>query len=246
MAGLDSLNRIDKQASRVLVVEAENSIRETLVKELLSEGYEVIAASDGRAAATLLQSLGHAREKFFFDLIILAWVLPKVDGLELCRWLRHQGNSVPILVLDTKASEADSGSVLAVGADAYLSKPFRTQDLITHCRALLHRDRLRRLSESKVLRFEEVSLYPQEHRVIVRGQEVNLSPREFCLLELFMNSPHRVWSRQQLFEQVWGSDFTGRIRTLDVHIRWLREKLELHPEEPKYIRTIPRVGYRFG
>jgi two-component system phosphate regulon response regulator PhoB len=243
---LDNSKSIEKQANRVLVVEAEDSIRETLVKVTTSEGYEVIAASDGHVALTLLQSLEFSQEKFFFDLIILAWVLPKVDGLELCRWLRHQGNFVPILVLDTKGSEADSGSVLEVGANAYLSKLFTTQDLIAHCRALLHRDRLSHLSESKVLRFEEVSLYPHEHRVIIRGKEVHLSGKEFGLLEMFMSYPHKIWSRQELFEQVWGPNFAGRTKTLDVHIRWLREKLELLPEQPKYIKTIPKVGYRFG
>lgn len=234
------------QVNQVLVVEAENLIREKLVKDLTTEGYEVITASDGHAASTLLQSLKLSQEKFPFDLIVLAWMLPKVDGLELCRWLRHQGNLVPVLVLSVNGSEADRISVLEAGADDCLPKPFITQELIARCRALLRRHHLDRLPEPMVLQFEEVSLYPQEHRVVVRGKQVNLSLKEFRLLELFMSQPGRAWSRQQLFEQVWGPNFTGGTKTLDVHIRWLREKLELRPGRPKYIITVPRIGYRFG
>lgn len=231
---------------QVFVVEAEDPIRETLVKAMIAEGHGVIAASDGRAAATLLQSLELNQSKFPFNLIILAWMLPKVDGLELCRWLRHQGNFVPILVLSAKGSEANRISVLEAGADDYLPKPFGRQELIVHCQALLRRHHLDRLPKPMVLQFEELSLYPQEHRVLVRGKEVYLPPKEFRLLELFMSSPGRVWSRQQLFEQVWGADFAGIPKNVDVRIRWLRQKLELSPGQPKYIVTVPRVGYRFG
>lgn len=234
------------QVNQVFVVEAEEAIRETLVKAIIAEGYGVITASDGHAASTLLQSLELSQEKFPFDLIILALMLPKADELQLCRWLRHQGNLVPILVLTAKGSEADRISVLEAGADDYLSKPFSTQELIAHCRALLRRYHLCRLPEPMVLQFEELSLYPQEHRVLVRGKQVHLSLKEFRLLELFMSSPGRVWSRQQLFEQLWEPDFTGISKNVDVHIRHLREKLELRPRRPKYITTVPRVGYRFG
>jgi len=235
-----------RQMNQVFVVEAEDQIWETLVKALKTEGYGVITASDRCGALTLLQSLELNEEKSPFDLIILDWMLPKVDELELWHWLRHQGSFIPILVLIAKESEADLISALEAGADDYLSKPFSTQDLIARCRTLLHRRHFARLPEPAVLQFEEVSLYPQQHRVLVRGKEVGLSPKEFRLLELFISYPGRAWPRQQLFKQVWGPAFAGGTKTLDVHIRKLREKLELRPEQPEYITTVPRVGYRFG
>lgn len=232
--------------NQVFVVEAENPIWEALGKTLKTEGYGVITASDGRAALTLLQSLELSQEKLPFDLIILDWMLSKVDKLELFHCLRHQGNFIPILVLIGKESEADLISVLEAGADDYLPTPFSTQELIARCRTLSRRFRLDRSPEPMVLQFEELSLYPQEHRVLVRGKQVHFSLKEFRLLELFMSFPGRVWSREQLFEQLWEPNFAGIPKNVDVHIRRLREKLELRPGHPKYITTVPRVGYRFG
>lgn len=232
--------------NQVLVVEAEDEIRETLVKVMIAEGHGVIAASDGHATLTLLQSVELSQRKFPFDLIILAGMLPKVNGLELCRWLRHQGNTALILFLSTKGSEAERISALEAGADDCLPKPFSTQELIAHCQALLRRYHLGCSPEPMVLQFDKLSLYPQEHRVLVRGKEVYLSPKEFRLLELFMSYPGRVWSRQQLFEQLWEPDFAGIPKNVDVHIRRMREKLELQPSRPKYILTVPKIGYRFG
>jgi len=235
-----------RQVNQVLVIEAEELVREMLVNVVVAQGHGVITASDGCAALTLLKSLKLSQGNFPFDLIILAWTLPKIDGIELCRWLRHQGNCVPILVLISKESEADPISVIEAGANDYLPKPFSAQELITRCRVLWHCYNLSRLPESKVLHFKEVNLYAQEHRVVIRGKQVNISPKEFRLLELFMTHPGLVWSRQQLFEQVWGPNFAGRTKTLDVHISWLRQKLELNPGRPQYIKTVPKVGYRFG
>lgn len=234
------------RTSQILVVEDEELIREMLVLALEEEGYEVVTATDGRTALTLFQGAEPIPGEFPFDLIILDLMLPQVNGLDLCRLLRYQGNPVPILILSAKASETDRVLGLEVGADDYLTKPFSMRELVARCRALLRRQRLGVLPQPPVLQFKDVTLYPQECRVIVRGEEVNLSPKEFRLLDMFMSYPRRVWSREQLIDQVWGPDFVGDSKTVDVHIRWLREKLERDPSQPEYIITVRGFGYRFG
>lgn len=234
------------RTSQILVVEDEALIREMLVLALEDEGYQVITATDGRTALALVQGDGTNAAEFPFDLVILDLMLPQVNGLDLCRLLRYQGNPVPILILSAKASETDRVLGLEVGADDYLTKPFSMRELVARTRALLRRQRLGILSLTPTLQFKDVTLYPQECRVIVRGEEVNLSPKEFRLLDLFMSYPRRVWSREQLIDQVWGPDFVGDSKTVDVHIRWLREKLEQDPSQPEYIITVRGFGYRFG
>jgi len=237
------------QKSRVLVVEDEELIREMLVLALEGEGYEVDTATDGRLAVEQLQSFDASsvnNNEATFDLVILDLMLPQINGLDICRLVRHQGNPVPILMLSAKGSETDRVLGLEVGADDYLSKPFSMRELVARCRALLRRQRLITTTEPPVLNYKEITLYPQECRVLVRGEEVNLSPKEFRLLELFMSYTRRVWSREQLLDQVWGPDFVGDSKTVDVHIRWLREKLEQEPSRPEYIVTVRGFGYRFG
>lgn len=234
---------------RVLVVEDEELIRETIALALSEEGYDVLTAEDGRSALDLI-SKSDDIDGFGFpniDLIILDLMLPYVNGLDLCRLVRHQGNGVPILMLSAKGSETDRVVGLEVGADDYLTKPFGMRELVARCRALLRRHRQAQplISES-TLRFHDIVLYPQECRVTVRGEEINLSPKEFRILELFMSHPRRVWSREQLIERIWGPDFMGDSKTVDVHIRWLREKLELDPSRPEYLTTVRGFGYRFG
>jgi two-component system, OmpR family, phosphate regulon response regulator PhoB len=234
------------QTSRILVVEDEELIQEMLVVALEEEGYGVITAPDGRSAIEYLKSFETNSGEVPFDLIILDLMLPQINGLDICRLLRHQGNPVPILMLSAKGSETDRVLGLEVGADDYLTKPFSMRELVARCRALLRRQRLSNLPQLPVLKFKDVSLNPQECRVLVRGQEVSLSPKEFRLLELFMSYARRVWSREQLLDQVWGPDFVGDSKTVDVHIRWLREKLEQDPSHPEYIVTVRGFGYRFG
>lgn len=234
------------QMSRILVVEDEELIREMLVLGLEGEGYTIATATDGRSALTVLQGVEYGLNEFPFDLVILDLMLPQVNGMDICRLLRHQGNPVPILMLSAKGSETDRVLGLEVGADDYITKPFSMRELIARCRALLRRQRLGGLPQIPVLQFKDIVLYPQECRVMVRQAEVSLSPKEFRLLELFMNYPRRVWSREQLLDQIWGADFVGDSKTVDVHIRWLREKLELDPSHPEYIITVRGFGYRFG
>jgi two-component system, OmpR family, phosphate regulon response regulator PhoB len=232
--------------NRILVVEDEESIRESIVLGLEEEGFEVVAVADGQRALTLCQSQAAKPKESSFDLIILDLMLPQVNGLDLCRFLRYQGNHVPILIVSAKTTETDRVLGLEVGADDYISKPFSMRELIARCRALLRRHRLNFTPDTPVLQFQDITLYPAECRVLVRGDSVNLSPKEFRLLELFMQHPRRVWSREQLLDRIWGVDFIGDHKTVDVHIRWLREKLEINPSQPQYVITVRGFGYRFG
>lgn len=234
--------------SYILVVEDEALIRETVTLALSEEGYHVLAADNGRQALEIVRAL--ATGKAFnpaIDLIILDIMLPDINGLDLCRLLRQEGNSTPILILSARNSETDIVVGLEVGADDYLRKPFGMRELIARSRVLLrHPHQFQVQVQEPVLQFQDLALYPQSCRVIARGKETNLSPKEFMLLELFMNHPRRVLSRDQLMEQVWGVDFVGDSKTVDVHIRWLREKLEIDPSNPKYIITVRGFGYRLG
>lgn len=246
---------------RVLIVEDEDLIRETIALTLTEEGYEVLTAADGRSALEVIQSsLGKAnspqsarsfpiaaQEAAKLDLIILDLMLPYINGLDLCRLVRREGNSIPILMLSAKGTETDRVVGLEVGADDYLTKPFGMRELIARCRALLRRhQQFQSPTQAPTLKFQDITLYPQECRVTVRGEEVNFSPKEFKLLELFMSHTKRVWSREQLLERIWGPDFIGDSKTVDVHIRWLREKLEMDPSNPEYLVTVRGFGYRFG
>jgi two-component system, OmpR family, phosphate regulon response regulator PhoB len=225
----------------VLVVDDEELIRDTVALALGDEGYTVVVAEDGRQALEL------ARQAERVDLIVLDLMLPHINGLDLCRLLRREGNGVPILMLTAKSSETDRVVGLEVGADDYLAKPFGMRELVARCRAVLRRQsRQQTLDNSLILRCGDLWMHPQECRVMVNEVPVDLSPKEFRLLELFMRNPRRVWSREQLIERVWGPDFMGDTKTVDVHIRWLREKLEKDPSHPQYLVTVRGFGYRFG
>jgi two-component system phosphate regulon response regulator PhoB len=232
--------------TRILIVEDEELIREMIVMALQEQGYDIVTAADGHSALSLLQSSEPTSTSRPIDLMILDLMLPQINGLDICRLLRYQGNTIPILILSAKASETDRVLGLEVGADDYLTKPFSMQELVARCRALIRRQRFTTQPQTPVLQFRDISLSPTECRVMVRDREVNLSPKEFRLLELFLSYPRRVWSREHLIERVWGADFLGDTKTVDVHIRWLREKLEDDPSKPKYIVTVRGFGYRFG
>ena len=236
------------QTNRILLVEDEDLIREMVVIALEEEGFEVHTASNGREALNMLQNPNLSQAKLAPDLIILDLMLPEVNGLDICRLLRYEEDITPILVVSAKSSETDRVLGLEVGADDYLTKPFSMRELVARCRALLRRQRYTSSSSSpsSVQKYRDIHLFAQECRVVVRDLEVNLSPKEFRLLELFMSYPRRVWSREQLIDQVWGPDFLGDTKTVDVHIRWLREKLEEEPSQPEYIITVRGFGYRFG
>ncbi len=224
----------------ILLVEDEATIRETIALTLSEEGYDLLVAEDGYNALNLVHKTDG------IDLIVLDVMIPYINGLDFCRMIRHEGNSVPVLMLSAKGSESDRIAGLEVGADDYLPKPFGMRELVARCRALLRRRTYAYHKQSPALRFGDITMHPQECRVLVRGEEVSLSPKEFRILELFMSHPRRVWSREQLLEKVWGTDFVGDSKTVDVHIRWLREKLEIDPSNPKYLVTVRGFGYRLG
>ena len=234
---------------RVLIVEDEELIRETISLALAEEGFEILLAEDGLTALEMFVGpVGnpHSQNRDI-DLVILDLMLPGMNGLDLCRLLRHQGIDVHILILSAKGTEIDRVVGLEVGADDYLTKPFGMRELIARCRALLRRHRVSAQEDvNPVLRFKEITLHPKECRVFLQGKELSFSPKEFRILELFMSQPRRVWSRDQIIDQVWGHDFMGDNKTVDVHIRWIREKLENDPSNPEYLKTVRGFGYRLG
>ncbi len=238
---------------KVLLIEDEALIRETVALSLADEGFEVFVADNGQQALEMLLGSpergkpGVQRAIADIGLVILDLMLPGMNGLDLCRLVRHRGLDVPILILSAKGTETDRVLGLEVGADDYLTKPFGMRELIARCRALLRRSHSKLQQADKAVRkFEDISLHTDECRVFLAGEEVSLSPKEFKILELLMSQPKRVWSRDQIIDQVWGYDFMGDNKTVDVHIRWLREKLEEVPSSPKYLKTVRGFGYRLG
>jgi two-component system, OmpR family, phosphate regulon response regulator PhoB len=230
------------QIGRIFLLETEELLREMLALALEEQGYEVAVALEGRNVLPRLQSSAFNPNELSFNLLIM----DSINGLDLCRMLRHQGNSIPILIIGARGSANNCAFYLEAGSDDYLTKPFGMREFIARCRALMRRQRLGQLPQPIMLQYKAITLYPEECRVMIRGEEVKLSPKQFRLLELFMGYPRRVWSREQILDQVWGPDFMGDSKTVDVHIRWLREKLELDPSQPEYIITVRGFGYRFG
>ena len=231
---------------RILLVEDDELIRNMIALNLQEEGYEVIQAENGREALNLFADYNEGNIPKKIDLILLDLMLPEINGLDICRLLRHQGNPVPILILSAKAAETDRVLGLEIGADDYVTKPFSMKELVARCRALFRRNSFNSSNSNDILQFKEICLYATECRVLVRGEEVHLSPKEFLILELFMTYPKRVWDREQLIDNIWGADFFGDTKTVDVHIRWLREKIEKDPSNPEYIITVRGFGYKLG
>lgn len=246
---LNKSSSIESSTGHILLVEDEETIRETISLTLRSEGYSVVTAADGRTALDLIRTYADqlpGGDLPPLDLVILDIMLPGINGLDLCRFLRREGAAIPVLMLSAKGTEGDRVVGLEVGADDYLTKPFGMRELVARCRALLRRQRLLNSESANVIRCRDICLYPQECRVTVNDQDVNLSPKEFRILELFISYPRRVWPREQLLEKIWGPDFIGDSKTVDVHIRWLREKIEKDPSNPDYLVTVRGFGYRFG
>ncbi len=233
------------QDSRILLVEDDKSIRLTVSETLSSEGFRVSSFKDGLSALDFINN----DIKKDVDLIILDLMLPGLNGLELCRKIRNDEDYTPILILSAKDNESDRVLGLEVGADDYLTKPFGLNELIARSRALIRRSKRNKkyIEKSKtVLEFNHIKMFLEECRVTSFDREIILSPKEFKLLELFMKNPKRVWSRDLILEKIWEIDFIGDTKTVDVHVRWLREKLEEDPSAPKFLKTVRGFGYKFG
>ncbi|MGQ9524330.1 MAG: response regulator transcription factor [Armatimonadota bacterium] len=222
---------------KILVVEDEETIADAVAYALAQVGYETDTALDGN------EGLRKARE-YRPDLIILDLMLPGMSGLDLCRELRTE-SSVPVIMLTARHEEVDRVVGLEVGADDYVTKPFSMKELIARVKAVLRRSNGGLYgSPGGILRCGDIVMNLAEHTVTVRNRQVHLSPKEYELLKLLMMHQGRVLSRGFLLDRIWGTDTYPETRTVDVHIRWLREKIEENPAEPKHIITVRSVGYK--
>ena len=227
-------------SERVLVVDDEESIRKLVEYNLVQAGFEVVTAADGNTAMEM------ARGEV--DLLVLDLMLPGLSGVEVCKRLRQDGSKLPIIMLTARSEEIDRVLGLEIGADDYVTKPFSPRELVARVRAVL-----RRKSDEGPSRSEEpaqfvvgnVRLDPERYEVMVRGEVIELTPREFDLLHYLLKNMDRVVSRDQLLDRVWGYEYAGDTRLVDVHISHLRDKIEDDPKLPKYIKTVRGVGYKF-
>jgi len=231
--------------STILVVEDDTSLRETLTYNLSRQDYSVQAVGDGLAALEIAR-------KIHPDLILLDLMLPGLDGIEVCRMLRQEMN-IPILILTARDDEIDRVIGLEIGADDYITKPFSMRELMARVKAHLRRDRLIRQeinispeeASHEVLTFNNLNIDLTRREVLLDEAPITLKPKEYELLLFLAQHPRQALTRQFLLERVWGWEFSGGTRTVDVHVHWLREKIEIDPSKPKRIVTVHGSGYRF-
>jgi len=225
--------------SKILIVEDDPNLMAILKYNLLKEGYSLVIAVDGAQAVEIAR-----REKP--DLILLDVMLPVLSGFEVCRILR-KGMSVPIMMLTAKTEEVDKIVGLEIGADDYMTKPFSMRELLARSRAMLRRAGMagtQQADEPTLLKIGELEIDAGRHRALCRGLSLDITPKEFDLLLFLARNKGFVFSREQLLEKVWGYSYAGGTRTVDVHIRWLRKKVETDPAHPKYLLTVRGTGYK--
>lgn len=231
-------------AKKILVVEDEHSIVKLVQFNLEKEGYKVEVAMDGQTA---LQKVNQSPP----DLMILDLMLPVLDGLEVCKRLQQEKVSVPILMLTAKSDEFDKVLGLELGADDYLTKPFSPRELVARVRAILRRfeklrlKQLEKETEASLLEFGDLVINPEGYEVTLRGEMLELTPKEFELLVYLASHRGKVLSRDQLLNAVWNYEFIGDSRIVDVHVSHLREKIEEDTRNPVYIKTVRGIGYKF-
>ena len=227
------------EATQILVVEDEEALADTIRYGLEREGFRVSVASDGRAAL----------ERFRADrpaLVILDLMLPELSGLDVCRAIRAESDA-PIVIVTAKDAEADKVAGLELGADDYVTKPFSVRELVSRVRAHLRRVEMGRtmVSPDGTLGAGPVELDAERHEVRVRGELVPMPPKEFALLETLLRLKGRLLTRDHLIAEVWGADYFGDTKTLDVHMKRLRQKIEEDPHRPAHLLTVRGLGYRF-
>ena len=220
---------------KILVVDDEKLLVKGITFNLQNEGYEVEAAYDGATAVELAR-------RGDFDLIILDWMMPEKSGSEACMEIRTFSD-VPIIMLTAKSEDSDKIMGFACGADDYVTKPFNILELKARIRALLRRAGQTAQKRTELLTVGGISLDPDRRIALKDGEPVDLTAKEYDIIELLIRNPHRVYSRESLMDLVWGYTYAGDYRTVDVHIRRLREKIEKSPSEPKYVHTKWGVGY---
>lgn len=223
----------------VLIVEDEESFIEALQVGLRKEGFRVSVARDGLQALEMFDVMNP-------DLVLLDVMLPKMSGLDVCRQLRKK-TLTPIIMVTAKGAEIDTVVGLEVGADDYVSKPYRLRELVARMRAVMRRVPSERGGElsGSVVEVGDVQLDPEEHHVVIRGEDVSLPLKEFELLHILMANAGRVLPRETLIDRVWGTDYVGDTKTLDVHVKRLRSKIEIDPANPERIVTIRGLGYKY-
>ncbi len=228
---------------KILVVEDDRILREALRYNLVAAGYEVVVASDGG------EGLVSARQSSP-DVVVLDLMLPSLSGMEVCKALRRDGSILPIIMLTARDSEIDRIGGLESGADDYVTKPFSMRELIARVTAQIRRmQMIKSISQNatdEILDLGELVINRASRDVILNGKSVDLRPREFDLLTHMAANPGRVYTRDQLLHDVWGFEYIGDTRTVDVHVRWLRLKIEEDPARPKILGTVRGVGYRIN
>jgi two-component system response regulator RegX3 len=223
--------------TRVLVVEDEPNLREPLVYLLEKEGYEVLEAENGNAAIESFR-------KDSPELILLDLMLPGISGNEVCRIIRQE-SQVPIIMITAKDTEIDKVVGLEIGADDYVTKPYSTRELLARMKAVLRRGAELPVSESGLLKAGPVVMDLDRHTVSVNGEPIQMPLKEFELLELLIENVNRVLTRGQIIDRVWGSNYFGDTKTLDVHVKRVRSKIEEDPSRPRHLITVRGLGYKF-
>jgi two-component system response regulator RegX3 len=233
-----STDRANEPVPRILIVEDEPSLADSVKYNLEREGYEVSIATDGRTA---IEAFRRERPA----LVILDLMLPEVPGLDVCRAIRDESD-VPIIMVTAKDSEADKVTGLELGADDYVTKPFSVRELVSRVRAHLRRAKMRVPDVTEdVVTGGPVALDVARHEVVVRGESISFPPKEFELLETLLRRKGRLLTREFLIEEIWGADYVGDTKTLDVHIKRVRRKIEPDPHHPEHLVTVRGLGYKF-
>ncbi len=224
--------------AKILIVEDDRNLLDSLKYNLRKEGYNVVTAVDGAEALDVAR-----REKP--DLLVLDIMLPKMSGFEVCRILRQE-MSVPVLMLTAKDEEVDKIVGLEIGADDYMTKPFSMRELLARIRAMLRRADMavQPAAQAESLKIGELEIDVGRHQALRQGKPLELTPKEFELLLFLARNKGLVFSREQLLDKVWGYDYAGETRTVDVHIRWLRQKIETDPAHPRLLLTVRGAGYK--